>query len=139
MLLATFVRSSQIDKAVEQISSELDIDSRRVFLLKLVSKDNSKDRKYVLTYNWHGDRGRQDFDFTNEYVTISVNRKKQTNTIYTINALNSLIKEEYGPTVDPKTIKVDWDQHRNTMLIMNGDDLKSYKTFAVRRYEREES
>ena len=126
MLLATFVRSSQIDKAVEQISSELDIDSRRVFLLKLVSKDNSKDRKYVLTYNWHGDRGRQDFDFTNEYVTISVNRKKQTNTIYTINALNSLIKEEYGPTVDPKTIKVDWDNYRNTMLIMNGDDLKSY-------------
>ena len=139
MLLATFVRAEQIKKAIDEISDELGIDKNRMFLLKLISNGNSKERKYVLTYNWHGDRGKSDFDFTKEYMTISVNRKKQTNTIYTINALNSIIKEEYGPTIDPKTVKVDWDQYRNTMLIMNGDDLKSYKTYSVRRYEREDA
>ena len=48
--------------------------------------------------------------------TIGVHRKKQTNTLYTLNAMNCIIKEENGGNLD-KTFQVDWELYRNSLII----------------------
>ncbi len=59
--------------------------------------------------------------------TISVHRKKQTNTIYTINAINKLIEEKNGGVLD-KTYKIDWTELQNTVLVTAYGRLKKVNT-----------
>lgn len=59
--------------------------------------------------------------------TILVHRKKQSNTLYTINALNELIKEENGGVVD-KTYTVDWNKFKNSIIVTNVDGTKKIST-----------
>ena len=59
--------------------------------------------------------------------TILVHRKKQSNTLYTINALNELIKEENGGTLD-KSFTVDWDKFKNSIIVTNVDGTKKINT-----------
>ena len=53
--------------------------------------------------------------------TISLHRKKETNTLYTLNALNEVVREQNNGVVDPK-FSVDWVPHRNTLLVTYKDD-----------------
>ncbi len=48
--------------------------------------------------------------------TISINKKKETNTYYSINALNALIMALNNGVLD-KTFAIDWHQYVNTMLL----------------------
>jgi hypothetical protein len=59
--------------------------------------------------------------------TILMHRKKQTNTLYTINALNELIKEENGGMLDTKFI-IDWDRFKNSIILTNSDGTKRIST-----------
>ena len=61
------------------------------------------------------------------YNTILLHRKKQTNTLYTINALNSLIKILNNGVLDT-TYQLDWENYRNTMLLTNEEGLKRVET-----------
>ncbi len=51
--------------------------------------------------------------------TISINRKKETNTLYSINALNSLIRESNNGVLD-KTFPINWSNYINTLLLADG-------------------
>ena len=59
--------------------------------------------------------------------TILLHRKKQTNTLYTINALNSLIQVLNNGVLDT-TYQLDWENYRNTMLLTNDEGLKRVET-----------
>ena len=59
--------------------------------------------------------------------TISVHRKKQTNTIYTINALNKLIIEKNNGILD-KRFRVDWEELENMVLVTAYGKLKRIPT-----------
>jgi len=59
--------------------------------------------------------------------TISLHRKKETNTLYTINALNFVIALLNGGVVD-KTFPMKWENYRNTMLLTSDAGLKQVKT-----------
>lgn len=52
--------------------------------------------------------------------TISINRKKDTNTYYSINALNSLIRVLNNGVLD-KTFTIDWSQYNDTLLLADGE------------------
>ena len=52
--------------------------------------------------------------------TISINRKKDTNTFYSINALNSLIRATNNGILD-KNFRVDWSQYIDTLLLADGE------------------
>jgi hypothetical protein len=56
-----------------------------------------------------------------------VHRKKDSNTLYTINALNELIKRLNGGEVDTR-FPIDWQHYRNTILLTQHDELKQLKT-----------
>jgi len=79
-----------------------------MFVLYVKSTD-----EYVVTYNV--EQGNVDSIPQN---TILVHRKKETNTLYTINALNDLIKKLNGGVVDP-SYRVNWQHYRNCILLTN--------------------
>ena len=66
-------------------------------------------------------------DFTIMDNTISLHRKKNTNTLYTINALNNLIKLLNNGMLDT-SYQVDWNNYKNTMLVTNDEGLRRINT-----------
>jgi hypothetical protein len=89
----------------------------KIFVLEV--KDNNE---YVLTYN---------IEMANianiPDNTILVHRKKESNTLYTINALNELIKKLNGGVVDTR-YQVDWQHYKNTILLTQQNELRQLKT-----------
>jgi hypothetical protein len=59
--------------------------------------------------------------------TILVHRKKESNTLYTINALNDLIKKLNGGAVDP-TFRIEWQHYRNCILLTQHGEVKQLNT-----------
>jgi hypothetical protein len=62
-----------------------------------------------------------------------VHRKKETNTIYTINALNELIMNLNNGILD-KSFPIDWEKYSNSILLKKPDGLKVLKIELVRVY-----
>jgi len=89
----------------------------KMFVLHIKSND-----EYVVTYNV--DQGNVSSIPEN---TILVHRKKDSNTLYTINALNELIKGLNGGIVDSR-YRVNWQHYRNTILLTQQNELKELKT-----------
>ena len=59
--------------------------------------------------------------------TIGVHRKKQTNTLYTINALNELIKTLNNGIID-KSFAVNWDNYKNCILLIQTEGFNRIDT-----------
>ena len=59
--------------------------------------------------------------------TILIHRKKESNTLYTINALNQLVREENGGILD-KTFIIDWQKFRNSIILTNTEGTKRIQT-----------
>ena len=59
--------------------------------------------------------------------TILVHRKKETNTLYTINALNTLIRELNDGKLDT-SYRIAWEDYRNCILLTKGSDLRRVNT-----------
>jgi hypothetical protein len=56
-----------------------------------------------------------------------VHRKKQSNTIYTINALNEVIKSKTGGMLDNEYM-IDWDEYKNCILTTSNSGYKKIPT-----------
>ena len=82
-LFCTFATQDTLDQVLEQIKERYKIIYNKIFILYSKSQD-----EYICTYN-------VDFGNVGSFLenTILVHRKKESNTLYTINALNTLIKE----------------------------------------------
>jgi DNA-directed RNA polymerase subunit L len=78
--------------------------------------------EYVVTYNV--DQGNINEIPEN---TILVHRKKETNTLYTINALNELIKKLNEGVVDIN-YRVSWPHYKNCILLTQHNELKQLNT-----------
>ena len=59
--------------------------------------------------------------------TISLHRKKHTNTLYTINALNEVIKNINNGVLDTK-FPIPWENFQNTILVTNNEGLNKINT-----------
>lgn len=62
--------------------------------------------------------------------TISINKKRETNTYYSINALNALIMVLNNGVLD-KTFAIDWREYVDTMLLSSGHN--GYKTLKLEK------
>lgn len=116
-LFCTFVSEDLIDEKIRNISSSYSIMYNKMFILFIKSTG-----EYVITYNV--EQGNVNGIPDN---TILVHRKKDTNTLYTINALNTLIKSLNGGVVDPK-FRVDWQHYRNCILLTQQNELRQLNT-----------
>ena len=59
--------------------------------------------------------------------TILLHRKKATNSLYTINALNALIKVLNNGVLDT-SYQLDWDNYRNCILLTNDEGIRRVNT-----------
>jgi hypothetical protein len=116
-LFCTFTTLEDLDDLIEGITSKYEVMYNKIFVLHVKSND-----EYVCTYNI--DQANVSDIPPN---TILVHRKKDSNTLYTINALNELIKGLNGGVVDTK-FPIDWQHYRNTILLTQHDELKQLKT-----------
>lgn len=116
-LFCTFVSEELITERVNEISRSYNIMYNKMFVLFIKSTG-----EYVITYNV--DQGNVNGIPEN---TILVHRKKDTNTLYTINALNTLIKSLNGGVVDPR-FRVDWQHYRNCILLTQQNELRQLNT-----------
>ena len=116
-LFCTFTDLEGLDALIEDIRSKYTIIYNKMFVLEIVGKD-----EYVVTYNV--DQGNVQTIPEN---TILVHRKKESNTLYTINALNELIKKLNGGVVDTK-FQIDWQHYRNCVLLTQHNDLSQLNT-----------
>lgn len=116
-LFATFTSLDGLDELINNLSGTYTIMYNKMFVLYVKSTD-----EYVVTYNI--EQNNVDGIPVN---TILVHRKKESNTLYTINALNDLIKKLNGGVVDP-SFRVNWQHYRNCILLTNHNDLKQLNT-----------
>ena len=116
-LFCTFTDQEGLDSLLEQIQRSYSIMYNKIFVLYVKSND-----EYVCTYNV--DQGNVSGLPEN---TIMVHRKKETNTLYTINTLNELIKKLNGGIVDT-SYRVEWPHYRNSILLTQHNELKQLKT-----------
>ena len=119
-LYCTFTNTDEVDEILNKIQSSYVILFNKIFILESLEEDN----KLMLTYNV--DLGNS----TNESIidnTILVHRKKQTNTLYTINALNELIKSLNNGVLD-KTYAIEWENYRNCILLIQAEGFNRINT-----------
>ena len=116
-LFCTFSTEDDLDSVLDTIQSRYKIIYSKIFVLYSNTQD-----EYICTYN-------VDFGNISSFLsnTILVHRKKQTNTLYTINALNTLIKELNGGVLDT-TYMVNWIDYSNSILLTKGQELKKVAT-----------
>jgi len=116
-LCCTFSSFEEIEPTLYQIQSQYNILYKKIFIFKVLSTG-----EYALTYNI--EQGNVNHLLGN---TILVHRKKDSNTLYTINALNTLIKSPNNGVVDPKFI-IEWNHYKNCILLTQENELKQLNT-----------
>jgi hypothetical protein len=118
-LLCTFTTKEKLQTALQNIRETYHIVYNYIYVLQ----NKSDLEELFVTYNidtkYKPDKPLSD--------TILVHRKKQSNTLYTINALNELIKEENNGVID-KSFTVDWDKFKNSIIVTNVEGTKKINT-----------
>ena len=108
-LYCTFTTSDEFKLVVNKIQSSYIILFNKIFVLESLDGE-----KVMLTYNVDMNNSSEEYIVDN---TILVHRKKQTNTLYTINALNELIKSLNNGVLDKK-FPIQWENYKNCILLV---------------------
>ena len=119
-LLATFTNKTDLDKTIEKIKGAYTIAFGKIYVLQNEGNVN----ELICTYNVDLEAGA---DYNDVKGTISLHRKKHSNTLYTINALNEVIADLNNGLVDSKFI-VPWENFKNTLMVTNSDGLNKIST-----------
>tara|TARA_B100000963_G_scaffold169665_1_gene147600 strand:+ start:5641 stop:6096 length:456 start_codon:yes stop_codon:yes gene_type:complete len=116
-LFCTFSTEDTLEDVLTSIKEKYRIVYNKIFVLYSKSQD-----EYICTYN-------VDFGNVSTFLenTILVHRKKETNTLYTINALNTLIKELNDGVLDT-SYRINWSDYKNCILLTKGPELKRINT-----------
>jgi hypothetical protein len=116
-LFCTFTDPKNLDVLIEDTKSKYNIIYNKMFVLEIIGKD-----EYVVTYNVE----HANVSYIPEN-TILVHRKKESNSLYTINALNELIKKLNGGVVDTR-FPINWNHYKNCILLTQNGELKQLNT-----------
>ena len=119
-LLCTFTTKDGLDDVVKEIVNAYTIVFSKVYVLQ--NEDNTNE--LICTYNVDT---RESVDYNAVKGTISLHRKKHSNTLYTINALNECIKNLNNGVLDPKFM-IPWENFKNTLLVTNAEGLNRIPT-----------
>lgn len=118
-LLCSFSNEVELDRTLANIFEKYSVAGRKVFVLLNVASP----RDLFLTYNI--DTSKPVVDHLKS--TILMHRNKDTNTLYTINALNSLIRSLNDGRLD-STFRIDWQNYTNTIILVGENGPRIIKT-----------
>jgi len=119
-LLASFTTKEDLDKTIQKIKNAYTIAFGKIYVLQNENNVN----ELICTYNVDLEKGA---DYNDVKGTISLHRKKHSNTLYTINALNEVIAELNNGIIDSKFV-VPWENFKNTLMVTNSDGLNKIST-----------
>jgi len=111
-LLCTSITSKKVDETLDYIEDNF-VDIEKIFIFY----DRDHTNTYYLTFN---------IDTTKNGIYenfISIHRKKEYNTLYSVNALNLIIRNLNNGILDTK-YKLDWSLYRNVLLLSKGNDIR---------------
>ena len=114
-LLCTFSNSVQYTDVLKEIPQQYKLIDNKIFIFA------------NLTFNVEKN------DLNNRFKgTISIHRKKQTNTLYTLNAMNKLIADENNGVYD-KNFQLSWELYKNSIILTNdvGVKIVPLKLFSI--------
>jgi len=112
-LLCTFAHKKDLDLIIDYISKSYTISEKRLF----VFSNTDKNSELYVTYNVEPD------DYKKTPNTIMIHRKKETNTLYTVNALNAIIRKSNNGVLDKKFV-INWPIYENSLMLTDGDDIR---------------
>ena len=118
-LFCTFIEHDKLQDTVNTLTKRYTILYSKVFVLE--SPDTEE---LILTYNIDAVNTNAQNALPN---TILLHRKKESNTLYTINALNALIRELNAGILDTN-YRVYWVDFRNTILLTQDGGLRKVHT-----------
>ena len=117
-LFLTFTSVNELEEIVSTINRRYSILFGKIFVL-----ESPQSEELMCTYNI--DTGNMaSLPMPN---TILLHRKKESNTLYTINALNTLIRSLNEGYLDKNYI-INWQDYKNSILLTNGPDLRKLDT-----------
>ena len=118
-LLCTFTKRNNFKDTINVIIACNEIVFDKIYVFQNEDDQN----QLICTYNVEYDE-----DVIQDVPdTISLHRKKNSNTLYTINALNDLIRELNGGKLD-KSFPIEWNNYRNCLLLTNETGLNKIPT-----------
>ena len=112
-LLCTFAHRKDLDLIIDYISKSYTISEKRMFVFSNAEKSS----ELYVTYNVEPD------DYKKTPNTIMIHRKKETNTLYTVNALNAIIRKSNNGVLDKKFV-INWQIYNNSLMLTDGDDVR---------------
>lgn len=127
-LLCLFTTKQELDIAQEFILKNYTLTNPNVFVLE----NKLKPEEAFITFNV--EKGSAPVD--SQWKTILVHRKKQSNTIYTINALNEVVKSKTGGVVD-NSYMIDWEEFKNCILTTSNLGYKKIPTKVFKSFTTE--
>jgi len=116
-LICVFSIENELDYTVSMISKTYDVIYKRIFILSIELSN-----EFICSFNIEKGNTMKQLPGS-----MLVHRKKESNTLYTINSLNALIKQENNGVVDSKFI-VNWNDYKNSFLVTSNNELKILKT-----------
>lgn len=118
-LLCLFTYKNELDESMDFIVNHYELVNPNIFVLE----SKISDTELYITFNI--EKGTAPID--SKWKTILVHRKKQSNTIYTINALNEVIKSKTGGVLD-NSYMLDWEEYRNCIITTSNYGYKKIPT-----------
>jgi len=134
LLLASFLQTDseeEIQKEVQFLVDNMNLTNQYIFLMAQSENPSKK----VLTYNAITPPGKS---FHPRLYTMRVHRKKLTNTLYTINALNLAVAAQHNGE-SGKHLKLDWESYANSMLLTSGKKLQVHRLEVLKIFKIEEA
>lgn len=116
-LICLFTVDPELDHTVSMIQKTYSVVYKRIFVL---SVDDS--HELICSFNINKENIQKQLPGA-----MLVHRKKETNTMYTINSLNALIKSENNGMLD-SSYSVNWSNYSNSLLVTSNNELKILKT-----------
>ena len=118
-LLCTFTTKEKLQTTLQEIRETYHIVYNYIYVLQNKSDLDELFVTYNIDTAFKPDKPLGD--------TILVHRKKQTNTLYTINALNELIKSLNNGYLD-KSYRINWNDYKNCILLIQTDGFNRIDT-----------
>jgi len=118
-LLCTFTSKEGLQKTLQDIRETYVIVYNYIYILQNKSNLDELFVTYNINTEFKPPQPLED--------TILIHRKKESNTLYTINALNQLVREENGGILD-KTFMLDWPKFKNSIILTNTEGTKRIQT-----------
>lgn len=120
LLLASFIFPERLEWFSNYLETKFNIQKNKIFGYKNLDDES----KLIITFKLTVQEGKE--LNLKELFPNAIMIHKRGDALYTINALNELIKTQIGDNVgnvDPKSVKIDWSEYQNKFILLDNKEL----------------